>query len=61
MHMNDQSGKWLRVTLSDASLQELMQMYPKLTRTEIADVISRSGPMREIVEEELQRISARKS
>jgi hypothetical protein len=36
-------------------------MYPKLSRTEISDVISRSGPMREAVEEELQRISARKT
>jgi hypothetical protein len=60
MHMNDQSGKWLRVMVSDASLRELMQMFPKLSRTEIADVISRCGPMREAVEGELQRISTHK-
>ena len=59
--MNGDSGKWLRVTLSDASLKELLERYPKLSRTEIADVVSRSGPMREAVEGELQRISSRKS
>jgi hypothetical protein len=38
-----------------------MQRFPKLSRTEIADVITRNGPMRESVEEELQRISTRKT
>jgi hypothetical protein len=59
--MNDDSGKWLRVTVTDASLKELMDRFPKLARTEITDVISRHGPMREVVEEELLRISSRKS
>jgi hypothetical protein len=46
--------------LSDASLTELMERFPKLARTEIADVIQRHGPMRETVEEELYRISSGK-
>jgi len=58
--MNDQTGKWLRVTLSDSSLKELMEMFPKLSRTEISDVISRNGPMRAVVEAELLRISSNK-
>jgi len=58
--MTDDTGRWLRVTLSDASLKELMERFPKLVRTEIADVIERHGPMREAVEEELYRISAGK-
>jgi len=58
--MTDDSGKWLRVTLNDSSLKELMDRFPKLARTEIADVITHHGPMREVVEEELQRISSRK-
>lgn len=59
--MNDDSGKWLRVTVTDASLKELMDRFPKLARTEITDVISCHGPMREAVEEELLRISSRKN
>ena len=58
--MNDDTGKWLRVLLSDANLKELMERFPMLARTEIADVIQRHGPMREAVETELQRISSRK-
>jgi len=58
--MTDDTGKWLRVTLSDASLRELMERFRMLARTEITDVIQRHGPMREVVESELQRISARK-
>ena len=58
--MTDDTGKWLRVTLSDASLKELMERFPMLARTEIADVIQRHGPMREVVESELKRISSRK-
>jgi hypothetical protein len=57
MAMTDDTGRWLRVTLSDASLKELMERFPKLARTEIADVIQVHGPMRETVEEELYRIS----
>lgn len=56
--MTDDSGKWLRVMLNDASLKDLMDKYPKLARTEIADVISRHGPMLSDVEAELLRISA---
>jgi len=55
--MTDDTGKWLRVTLNDASLKELMDRYPMLARTEITDVIQRHGPMREVVEAELHRIS----
>lgn len=57
---SEDSGKWLRVTLHDGNVKELMEKFPKLTRTEIADVVSSHGPMRERVEEELQRISLRK-
>ena len=60
MAMTDDTGRWLRVTLSDSSLKELMERFPKLARTEIADVIQRHGPMRETVEEELYRISSGK-
>ena len=56
----DESGKWLRVTLTDGSLRELMEKFPKLSRTEIADIVSSHGPMRETVEAELVRISSRK-
>ena len=58
--MTDDTGRWLRVTLSDASLKELMERFPLLTRTEIADVIQRHGPMRAAVEAELARISGGK-
>jgi hypothetical protein len=58
MAMTDDTGKWLRVTLNDASLRELMDRFPKLARTEIADVIQHHGPMRETVEAELDRISS---
>lgn len=47
----------LRVTLYEHDMQSLMQMFPKLTRTEIADIVSRHGPMRAAVEAELERIS----
>jgi hypothetical protein len=57
---SEDSGKWLRVTLNDGVLRELMEKFPKLSRTEIADVVSSHGPMRETVEGELQRISSRK-
>ena len=56
--MTDDTGRWLRVTLSDSSLKELMERFPKLARTEIADVIQHHGPMRETVETELERISS---
>ena len=57
---SDESGKWLRVTLNDGTMRELMEKFPKLTRTEISDVVSSHGPMRDAVEQELQRISGRK-
>jgi hypothetical protein len=51
----------LRVSLQEPELQELMRQFPKLSRTEISDVISRYGPMRNDVETELLLISSRKS
>ena len=51
----------LRVMLKEPELQELMHRFPKLSRTEISDVISRYGPMRFDVETELTLISSRKS
>jgi hypothetical protein len=47
----------LRVTLHEHDVRSLMAQYPKLTRTEISDVITRHGPMRVVVEEVLERIS----
>jgi hypothetical protein len=49
-----------RVSLQERDLADLMERYPKLTRTEIADVISARGPMRQEVEGELERLSRSK-
>ena len=54
------SGRFLRVTLQERDLQELLSQFPKLSRTEISDIVTRHGPMRDHVEAELLRISARK-
>ena len=51
------NSDFLRVTLQEHQVQALMEKYPKLTRTEITDVITRKGPMRTAVEAELARIS----
>jgi hypothetical protein len=58
--MNNESSRneMLRVTLHEHDVQSLMDEYPKLTRTEISDIVSRHGPMRAVVEAELTRISA---
>jgi hypothetical protein len=50
----------LRVTLQDRDIRDLMALFPKLSRTEISDAISRTGPMRAAVEAELTRISKTK-
>jgi len=50
----------LRVTQQEYELCELAQQFPKLSRTEISDVIQRVGPMRIAVEAELLRLSGRK-
>ena len=47
----------LRVTLHEHDMKSLMDQYPKLTRTEISDVITRHGPMRAAVEAELEKVS----
>ncbi|HEV7799930.1 MAG TPA: hypothetical protein VGP15_02530 [Burkholderiales bacterium] len=47
----------LRVTLHGTEVLSLMARYPKLTRTEITDVVTRVGPMRTDVERELTRLS----
>ena len=47
----------LRVTLHEHDMSALMQQYPKLTRTEISDVVTRHGPMRAMVEAELEKVS----
>ena len=51
----------LRVTLREPDILELMEEFPKLTRTEITDAVSRHGPMRVNVEAELKRLSALKN
>jgi hypothetical protein len=47
----------LRVSLLEQDINELMSRYPKLSRTEICDVITREGPMRNTVEAVLDRLS----
>ena len=50
----------LRVSVHEHDIQSLMERFPKLTRTEVVDVITRAGPLRGAVESELERISATK-
>ncbi len=47
----------LRVTTHEHDMQSLMSQYPKLTRTEISDIVTRHGPMRATVEAELESVS----
>ena len=47
----------LRVTLHEHDVQSLMVQYPKLSRTEISDIVALHGPMRATVEAELEKIS----
>ena len=54
------SNGMLRVTLHEGDMRSLMERYPKLTRTEISDVITKHGPLRVAVEGELARISSNK-
>ena len=49
-----------RVSVHEHEIQSLQDLYPKLTRTEIVDLITRTGPIRGAVEAELERISATK-
>jgi len=58
--MTDTNSDFLRVSVHEHDIQLLMDQYPKLTRTEVVDVIGRNGPVRSEVESELQRISAAK-
>src|SRR5947207_13240165 len=46
--MKDESSRngLLRVTLYEHDMQSLMGQFPKLTRTEISDIVARHGPMR---------------
>ena len=60
--MNDENrNRDLRISVKEGDVLDLMGRFPKLTRTEIVDVIGRAGPIREDVEMELRRLSARKS
>jgi hypothetical protein len=59
--MNDTSrNTMLRVTLQEHEVQSLMQQFPKLSRTEISDIVAHHGPMRAAVETELGRVSGLK-
>jgi len=58
--MTEQNSDFLRVSIHERDIQLLMGQYPKLTRTEVVDVIGRHGPFRTAVESELERISAAK-
>ena len=51
----------LRVSLREPDILELMNDFPKLTRTEITDAVSVHGPLRVDVEAELQRLSGLKN
>ena len=50
----------LRVTLHEHDMRLLMEQFPKLTRTEISDVITRHGPMRAAVIDHLEKVSSLK-
>jgi len=50
----------LRVSLQDSEVRELLARYPKLSRTEVTDAITRFGPLRSVVEVELARLSGLK-
>ena len=54
---HDSRNDMLRVTLHEHDMSSLMDQYPKLTRTEISDVVTRHGPMRAVVEAELTKVS----
>lgn len=56
----DPRTEGLRVSLREADIGELVARFPKLSRTEITDIISTAGPMRTAVERELTRVSATK-
>jgi hypothetical protein len=58
--MTEQNSDFLRVSIHERDIQLLMGQYPKLTRTEVVDVIGRHGPFRTAVESELERISSAK-
>lgn len=54
----DTQDQALRVSVHEHEIKALQERYPKLTRTEVMDIIGRTGPMRAEVESELARISA---
>ena len=58
--MSSHSYEALRVSVHEDDIRLLTERFPKLTRTEVVDVIARCGPMRGAVEAELERISATK-
>ena len=48
----------LRVSVHEYEIQALQERFPKLSRTEVLDIIGRKGPIRTEVESELERVSA---
>lgn len=50
----------LRVSLQEPDVRELLERFPKLSRTEVTDAITRFGPMRSVVEVELARLAGAK-
>jgi hypothetical protein len=54
------NGDMLRVSSHEHEIQLLLEKYPKLTRTEVVQMIDRHGPMRASVESELEKLSATK-
>jgi hypothetical protein len=60
MPSETQRNDQLRISIHEHDIQSLLEQYPKLTRTEVLDVIGRHGPMRTAVVTELERISSAK-
>jgi hypothetical protein len=59
--MTQDPRREIRVTVREPDILELMHEFPKLSRTEITDAVTRHGPMRVDVETELRRLSALKT
>lgn len=58
--MTPEPADTLRVYVHDSDIGELVERFPKLSRTEITDIVTSRGPMRRAVETELERRSALK-
>jgi hypothetical protein len=57
----DDPKREMRTSLHEWDIVELMNAYPKLSRTEVMDAVAKYGPLRVDVEAALSRLSERKS